>query len=134
MHKVERGQRHNRQQRIMNGVVHIQIQNLLISPPHALNDSGEEFMFVVLVKREANSLVTARRQTKERGRENVFVEEEVQLHSDTIMQVITSGIEFSGNLGGCCWMITTGEYDMPLCFLLFKLTAKLNNELLAKSY
>ena len=107
MHKVEKGAKNNRQQRIINGEVTIKVENPIYSPENS-KQSQAEFIFAVLVKREANSLYAAKKQRGGNGRENICVEEEVELQSYVEMKAITT--EMNGCLGGCIWTIKSGEF------------------------
>ena len=93
-------------QRIINGKIDIQVQNLLVSPP-LTGDPKEEFTFTVFVKREAECLRNVKKLEEGRGKERIYVEGEVALLSDIYMQPIRSEIE--GSPDGCQWIISAGE-------------------------
>ena len=110
IHKEEKGPKRQRQQRIINGKIDIQVHNLLVLPPLMAN-LDEEFTFKVFVKREAECLKNVKKLEKGSGKENMYVEGENELPSNTRVQPITS--ETDGSLNGCQWMISIGEYVVP---------------------
>ena len=121
IHKEEKGSKHKRQQRIINGKIDIQVHNLLVSPPLMENTEGE-FTFTVFVKREAECLKNVKKLEKGSGKEKMYVEGEVELQSTTYVQPIRSEIE--GSPDGCQWMISTGEYVPAYVLCMIKIFMK----------